>query len=104
MRSTRMSFVAIAALFLGAGLWPGSPSDGPVAESLPLAASIAGSGSAERAVENREPPAGWAGRPGQLQVIAPQVELADLGEDLSPSEVPRPPELAIPPILPALRN
>jgi hypothetical protein len=104
MRSTWMSFVAVAALFLGAVLWPGSPSNGPVAESLPLAASTVGSHSAERAVENGDPPAGWAGRPGRIRVLAPQVELADPGEDPSPSELPRPPELAIPPIVPALRN
>ncbi len=105
MRNTRMSFAAVAALFLGAVLWPGSPSNGPVAESLPLAASPTGSGSAEFAVEKRDHlPAERRGRPGRLHVSPPDIMLGDLGEDLSPSALPHPPELPVPPILPARRN
>ncbi len=105
MRNTRMSFAAVAALFLGAVLWPGSPSNGPVAESLPLAASPSGSGSAELVVDKGDHlPAGWRGRPGRLHLSPPDIMLADLGEDLSPSELRHPPALPVPPILSARRN
>ena len=105
MRTTRMSFVAVAALFLGAVLWPGSLFNGPAAESLPLAASPTESGSAELAVDKRDHLAAeWRGRPGRLHVSPPDIMLADLDVDLSPSELRHPPELPVPPILSARRN
>jgi hypothetical protein len=75
MRASRMRVVAVAALSLSAVLWSGSLFKGPVAEPVPPAASTT-----------------------RLQISPPDVALAHLGEDLSPSELPHPPELPIPPI------
>ena len=80
MKSPRMR-LAIAALSLGAVLWSGSLFDGPVAEPVPPAASTT-----------------------QLHASPPDVMEVDLGEDLSPGELPDPPALAVPPIQTARRN
>lgn len=105
MRNTRRSFVAVAALFVGAVLWPGSLFNGPAAESVPLAASTTASGSVEFTVDKRDHlPAESRGRPSRLFVSPPDIMLADLDDDLSPSELRHPPELPVPPILSARRN
>lgn len=75
MRTSWMRLGAVAALSLSAVLWSGSLFNGPVAEPVPPAASST--------------------RP---MVSPPDVTLPGLGEDLSPSELPHPPELPMPPI------
>lgn len=81
MKSPQIRVVAIAALSMGALFWSGLFLNGPVAEPAPPAAPTV-----------------------QLQVASPDVMQFHVAESLTPSELPDPPELPMPPIQEAGRN